>query len=237
MTRLVQQLTQSTVGDSDQFACVRVDSHMKRANFPALDPPNIGLQPTHARHEILRPQFQKSAMPIFPFFSELLFGCIAMIHTPPHIHAESQGNTAKIDFGGNVLLGRRAFAVARPVFILWPNCHTSSNFSLGGTLAWPRLSRHRARPALRNDRKCERCGRASTLTRAAPTLTEIRDAFSPSPLSTTIGGSRRLRPLRASLPTSMPDVEIYFGNCSKTLSLLRSVHGSRDSRRPDSQGV
>jgi hypothetical protein len=26
-------------------------------------------------------------------------------HPPPHIHAEYQGNKAKIDFGGNVLLG------------------------------------------------------------------------------------------------------------------------------------
>ena len=46
-------------------------------------------------------------------------------HPPPHIHAEYQGNKAKIDFGGNVLLGDLHSKTALRLVREWIDLHDS----------------------------------------------------------------------------------------------------------------
>ena len=46
-------------------------------------------------------------------------------HPPPHIHAEYQGNKAKIDFGGNVLLGDLRSKTALRLVREWIDLHDS----------------------------------------------------------------------------------------------------------------
>ena len=44
-------------------------------------------------------------------------------HPPPHIHAEYQGNKAKIDFVGNVLLGNLRSNIALRLVREWIDLH------------------------------------------------------------------------------------------------------------------
>jgi hypothetical protein len=44
-------------------------------------------------------------------------------HPPPHIHAEYQGNKAKIDFAGNVLLGDLRSNIALRLVREWIDLH------------------------------------------------------------------------------------------------------------------
>ena len=43
---------------------------------------------------------------------------------PPHLHAEYQGNKAKIDFGGNVLQGSLGSKTALKLIREWIDLHT-----------------------------------------------------------------------------------------------------------------
>jgi uncharacterized protein DUF4160 len=57
----------------------------------------------------------------------LFFGIIVRMyyddHPPPHIHAEYQGNKAKIDFAGNVLLGDLRSNIALRLMREWIDLH------------------------------------------------------------------------------------------------------------------
>ena len=46
-------------------------------------------------------------------------------HPPPHIHAEYQGNKAKIDFGGNVLMGDLRSKTTLRLMREWIGLHDS----------------------------------------------------------------------------------------------------------------
>lgn len=47
-------------------------------------------------------------------------------HPPPHIHVEYQGNKAKIDFGGNVLMGDLRSKTALRLVREWVDCHATA---------------------------------------------------------------------------------------------------------------
>ena len=70
------------------------------------------------------PKFKSTPCQKSPAFSESSFGCTDD-HPPPHIHAEYQGNKAKIDFGGNVLLGDLRSKTALRLVREWIDLHDS----------------------------------------------------------------------------------------------------------------
>lgn len=62
-------------------------------------------------------------MPIISVFFGIVIRMFYKEHEPPHFHAEHQGQDAKFDFGGQLIVGEMRSATARRLIEEWATAH------------------------------------------------------------------------------------------------------------------